>query len=208
MATGILQEGEYGGIIQFPIKRTEGQNGIFKNMDAYIGGGYNRSMDPTTAAPEPNGTGYTIRAGIYCYKQKNKYLSLQLLYRHWDIKGIYNADGLIDNIISPSTLIFDAIESPIDALENAIVNVYSADVVYGEQYPRQHKAGRVFFEWFVGGGIRLKLIKYEVLGNYDPNTASLGGVPAVYYPLSTPQYFNGWKIVPDFKLGIMIGFVL
>lgn len=210
--TGMTTNGEYGGIIQFPIERTFGQNGIFKNMDAYVGGGYNQNFDSYTAAKQPNGIGYTVRGGIYCYIKKKKYLSFQFFYRLWNIRGIYDKDytpdGSQDNIINPSEYIGGNTDTPIQNLENATVNIYSGDVVYGKQYRFLGKSGRLFFEWYMGVGLRFKTIRLEELGYYDPGTYNGPGDPGTYYPLNNPKYFNESEIFPDVKLGVMVGFAL
>jgi hypothetical protein len=212
IGTAILSgaEGERGVIIQFPVKgRLRGTLSKYRSIDAFIGFGYNQNSDTYTNAGEPNATGYTIRGGFYFYREK-KYLSVQFSFRTWNIKGIYDVYGQdpVDNIISPSTAISDFIDMPFYSLENAIVNVYSADIVYGNQFPHQRKSGRLFFEWFVGTGLRFKTIKYEELGTYNPNASPNSGFPVIYYPLSTPNYSSETKLFPDFKLGIMVGIIL
>jgi len=209
--TGLGAVGEYGAIIQFPIERTQGQSGVFKNMDAFVGGGYNTSFDMDTPSKNPNGTGYTVRGGVYGYF-KGKYLSLQFFYRRWDIKGIYDVDytpdGSQDNILDPFALIGVNSNTPIQFLENATVSVYSFDIVYGKQYINQHKLARIFVEWYIGVGMRFKTISLEELGYYDPNTFVSSGVPGTYYPSRSPKYFPETSTLPDIKAGFMVGFIL
>ncbi len=213
IGTAILQEGEYGGVIQIPLFEGKDLSSNYGNMDVSIGYGYNKSFDPITAkgAPQPNGTGYTIRGGIYYFLKKEN-ISFQFFQRRWNINGIYDLGKVPgdpeDNIISPSTLISSEGNLPIYYLDNAVVNVYSADVVFGNQFPHHRKLGHLFFEWFIGAGIRYKAIDIEELGSYDPNTAPGNGNPGIYYPLQSPIYFKETKIYPDFKLGFMVGFIL
>jgi len=213
IATGVTTNGEYGVIIQFPIKRTRGQNGIFKNMDAYIGGGYDQNFDSYTAATQPNGTGYTIRGGIYCYRKKKKYVSFQFFYRRWDIKSIYETEAeQMDNIIDPSTFLgstYDADHSEVLYFENAKVSVYTVDIVYGKQYRPKGNRGGLFFEWFIGAGMRYKIIDIDELGDYNSLTIlGYGITPGTYQPFNTPIHTTGTSIYPDMKLGFMIGFIL
>ena len=206
IATGTTAVGEYGGIIQFPIE-------ILKNMDAYVGGGYNQNFDSYTAATQPNGKGYTMRAGVYYQMKKKKYVSFQFFYRRWNIKSIYETeDGPIDNITNPLTFLgdtYDVEHSIVTDFDNAKVNIYAVDIIYGKQYRPRGNRGGLFFEWFIGGGLRYKAIDFEELGNYNSLTyLSYGITPGTYQPFNTPMHVAETSIYPDVKLGFMIGFVL
>jgi hypothetical protein len=233
IGTGILQDGEYGGIIQFPLIRNarknvttywEDEDGHFhqdknidsishRNIDAFIGGGYNLNSDLSAFSNEPNGVGYTIRGGFYFYQRKH-YFSFQFFFRRWNINGIYGigayyADTWENDIINPYGTIFDYTDDlNFYQVDNAVVNVYAADVLYGFQFPRHRKPGRLFFECFIGAGIRVKNEELEEVETYDHSTPLPHGTPGTYYPVSTPSYSSAEGVYPDVKLGFMVGIVL
>src|SRR5580658_3287238 len=56
-------EGEYGGIIEFPVIIFNNKKENIKAINILLGGGYNREFDVNGGSnnyPRPDGTGYTI----------------------------------------------------------------------------------------------------------------------------------------------------
>ncbi|MGP8214487.1 MAG: hypothetical protein ACLQQ4_02880 [Bacteroidia bacterium] len=203
---GAANFGEIGGFIQIPVN---------KNIDIQFGFGINNYGSNSSDDVNANGSilGYVIRAGLYHFLSEKKYISLQFFYRKWNdnniefyippsgsLQAAENADedpsNTNDGIINPYSVI-----SPLNGdntygytIDNAIINVYALDFVYGKQIPIFHSR-HFIFEYYFGGGLRVKNITlheimYQVLGtNYN----------------STKSYtYNA--LFPDIKAGIMFGF--
>ncbi len=207
ISTALFGLGDAGAIIQFPVRgKRNADSIIFKGgIDAFIGAGCNFISDSLNTG---GNSGYTFVAGFYFYWNalRNKYISIQVSYRDWNLIDINDVGSTVGDdpqnyILNPLSAVFN-IGGGTDPeyLENAKVNIYSFDVVIGKQYPDKRKLGRIFFEWYAGAGLRIKSILYEELGTYHFGQ---------YYPVISPAYnISQTAIVPDLKLGIMIGIIL
>lgn len=206
---GAAEIGEIGGVVQIPITHDYAFQLGF-GINPY---GYN-SNDINSYGIV---SGYTIRGGLFHFLNQRKYISFQFSYRRWidnnveffcdqafNQQSVENADETLSNtndvIINPSASIFpldvNEEENENHTIDNAIINVYTFDFVYGKQIPLFHSK-HFIFEYYMGGGFRVKDIMVQEL-QYQWDHVN-------YFPSKTASYTT-W--VPDVKLGIMIGFKL
>ena len=197
--SGLIGGEEYGGIVQFPLIRKSIPFGSYYKVDAYIGGGLNQYF----GVQSPEGKfplGYTIRAGIYYFfnKEREGYLSLQYFFRKWSLNNIVEYTTGTNTIFSPYSLIGGE-QGDLDDRYNASVNVNCYDLVYGDQISLS-ESGRIILDWYVGFGRRIKNIQQTIIGDYDGSNYIPRAVP-YSYPDEIDKYI-------DIKLGFMIGFTL
>jgi hypothetical protein len=192
-------DGEIGVSIQMP---------VIKGIDLDFGLGKNIYENGI-------GTGYTIRAGGYHFINQKNYISLQFFYRRWRSNNIefYNQGGGLsqkdaenldqdpsnanDESINPIWEISPVSEGPgIPAytIDNAIINVFAVDFLYGKQMPL-FRSRHFVFEDYIGGGFRIKNISLQQI-SYQWDHVN-------YYTNRSTSY-STW--VPDMKLGFMIGY--
>ena len=158
--------------------------------------------------------GYTSRIGICHFLSKKTYISFLLFYRHWKDYNINfydsapvnqisvesadeHASNTDDEVINPYSGFGSVDEGtgvPAYTIDNAIINVFGLDCVYGKQLPIFHSR-HFIFEDYIGGGFRIKSIALQQFGHqYDHIN---------YTSSKSASYFT---LVPDAKLGFMIGY--
>lgn len=191
--------GEFGGSIQINASR---------RVAFFAGWGFNSSSCSTVVRGlQTNPTnynpgyfyGYTVRWGAYYFFHKHEFVSLQMFYRVWKPTIAFNfEDGKssYDNVTFPIQAINDGSDEEAFTINNCWSKVFDYSVLYGEQFTGRRT--HLFFEWYVGTGLRFKTINTQQLGQVD--------VTGVYYPPSGPIYNTSQSIFPEIKLGIQVGY--
>jgi hypothetical protein len=197
LATGAI--GELGGTLQYNISDT---------ISIFAGGGYNiASVLATPNYGSPPGyslsplEGYTIRTGLYYYLKKHHFISFQCFYRKWNPTTEFMYSDGLDSYSWVNAPLGALSEQGGDELAYTIYRtsayILSFDLLFGKQILGKQNT-HLFFEWYVGAGLRLKYVTYLQIGQYEQ-------IPEQYTPTPSQPVTYSYTY-PDLKLGIQIGY--